>query len=233
VQVAIDAADLGGCLAHPGGDPTQHHLPVLPALDVGGMIAADLDHRLDGVGATQSPSQGGRHAEAADGEGLSQPFPQGRGGAGVGAVQLPGQGLQLGLGDQRVGVAVGGPHPLGHGGGDGVGEPVGHIPQLVQLAALNDWVIEHVGDGAAQRLGAVEHDQQRPGHIESAVAQAGQQVTHHGGVLGGALGQGEGDLGAVQGDPEGDHAGVLGHLDAVDQQRHQVQAGQVGGQQLG
>jgi hypothetical protein len=41
------------------------------------------------------------------------------------------------------------------------------------------------------------------------------------------------DLGAVDGDAEGDHAGVLGHPDAVDQQRHQVQAGQVGGQQLG
>jgi hypothetical protein len=197
------------------------------------MIAADLDHRLNRVRGPQRSSQGGRHAEAADGEGLSQPFPQGRGGAGVGAVQLPGQRLQLGLGDQRVGVAVGGPHPLGHGGGDGVGEPVGHIAQLMQLAALNDGVIEHVGDRAPQRLGAVEDHQQRPGHLESAVAQAGQQVTHHGGVLGGALGQGERDLGAVQGDPEGDHTGVLGHPDAVDQQRHQVQAGQVGGQQLG
>jgi hypothetical protein len=99
----------------------------------------------------------------------------------------------------------------------------------MQLAALHDGVIEHVGDRTAQRLGAVEHHQQGPGHLESAVAQAGQQVTHHGG----ALGQGERNLGAVQGDPESDHAGVLGHPDAVDQQRDQVQAGEVGGQQLG
>jgi hypothetical protein len=44
--------------------------------------------------------------------------------AGVGAVQLPGQRLQLRLGDERVGVAVGGPHPLGHHRGQGVGDPV-------------------------------------------------------------------------------------------------------------
>jgi hypothetical protein len=103
----------------------------------------------------------------------------------------------------------------------------------VQLAALNDGVIEHLGDRTAQRLGAVEHHQQRPGRVESAVAQAGQQVTHHGGVLGGALGQGERDLGAVQGDPQRNHTGVLGHPDPIHQQRHQVQAGQILGEQLG
>jgi hypothetical protein len=89
---------------------------------------------------------------------------------------------------------------------------------------LDHRVVEHVGHRAAQRLGAVDHHQDRPGHLKAAVAQASQQVTHHRGVLGGALGQGERDLGAVDGDAEGDHAGVLGHPDAVQQQRHQVQA---------
>jgi hypothetical protein len=32
VQVAVDAAELLGRLVHPGGDPAQHHLAVLPAL---------------------------------------------------------------------------------------------------------------------------------------------------------------------------------------------------------
>jgi hypothetical protein len=49
---------------------------------------------------------------------------------------------------------------------------------------------------------------------------------------GGTLGQGERDLGAVQGDPQRDHTGVFGHLDAIDQQRNQVQPGQVGREQL-
>ena len=103
----------------------------------------------------------------------------------------------------------------------------------MQLAALDDRVVEHVGDGAAQRLGAVEHHQQRAGHVQPTLAQPNQHLADHGGVLGGALGQGERDLGAIQGDPEGDHAGVLGHPDAVDQQRHPVQARQVGSQQPG
>jgi hypothetical protein len=103
----------------------------------------------------------------------------------------------------------------------------------VELAALDDRVVEHLGHRAAQRLGAVDHHQDRPGSVQAAVAQPGQQVPDHGGVLGRALGQGQRDLGAVQGDAQRDHAGVLGHADAVDQQRDQVQAGQVGGQQLG
>ena len=40
-------------------------------------------------------------------------------------------------------------------------------------------------------------------------------------------------LGPVQVDAEGDHAGVLAEVDAVDQQADQVQLGQIRGQQLG
>jgi hypothetical protein len=96
------------------------------------MVAADLDHRLDGVGAAQGPSQGRWHAKAADGEGLGQSFTEAGCCARVGAVQLPGQCFQLGLGDQRVGMVVGAAHPLGDGGGDGVGEPVGDVAELVK-----------------------------------------------------------------------------------------------------
>ena len=101
----------------------------------------------------------------------------------MGAVQLPGQGLQLGLGDERVGVVVGAAHALGHGRGDRVGEPVRDVAELVELAALDDRVVEHLGDGAAQCLGAVEHDQDRPGHLQPAVAQPYQHLSDHGGVL--------------------------------------------------
>jgi hypothetical protein len=58
----------------------------------------------------------------------------------------------------------------------------------VQLAALYHRVVEHIGDRTAQRLGPIDHHQQRPRHLQTTVAQARQQVTHHGGVLGGALG---------------------------------------------
>jgi hypothetical protein len=94
------------------------------------MITADLNHRLDGVRAAQGSSEGGWHAEAADGQGLGQPFAQGRGGAGVGAVQLTGQRLRLCLGHQRIGMVVGGPHPLGHHRGHCIGEPVADVAEL-------------------------------------------------------------------------------------------------------
>ena len=148
----------------------------------------------------------------------------------MGAVQLAGQGLQLGLGDERVGVVVAAAHALGHGGGDRVGQPVGDIAQLVQLTALDRGMVEDVGDGTAQGFGPVDHNQDGTSHLQAALTQPGQQVGDHAGVLAGALGQAEGDFGAVHGDAERDHAAVLGDLDAVDQQRHQVQPGQVSGE---
>jgi hypothetical protein len=102
----------------------------------------------------------------------------------------------------------------------------------VQLAALYHRVVEHVIDGAAKGLGAVDHHQDRAGHLQPTLAQPDQQVTHHRGVLGGALGQGERDLGPIDRDAQRNHTGVLGHPDAVDQQRHQVQPGQILGEQL-
>jgi hypothetical protein len=70
------------------------------------------------------------HAQPADRQGLGQPFTEAGGGTRVGAVQLPGQGLQVGLGDQRVGVSVGGPHPLGHHRGHRIGKPVADVAEL-------------------------------------------------------------------------------------------------------
>jgi hypothetical protein len=67
----------------------------------------------------------------------------------VGAIQLPHECLKIGLGDQRIRVAIGGPHPLGHHRGQRLGEPVGDVAELVELAALDDRMVEHVGDGAA------------------------------------------------------------------------------------
>jgi hypothetical protein len=55
-------------------------------------------------------------------------------------------------------------------------------------------MVEHLGHGAAQRLGAVEHDQQRAGDVQPAVAQPNQHLGDQGGVRGGALGQSEGTL---------------------------------------
>jgi hypothetical protein len=75
--------------------------------------------------------------EAQHGQRLGEPFTQRRSRAGVGAVQLTGEGLELGLGGQCGLGVVGLPHPLGYGDGEVVGQPVSDIAQLVQFMPMS------------------------------------------------------------------------------------------------
>jgi hypothetical protein len=87
VQVTVDAAELVAGLDHPGRAPAQRHLPVAPALDVGGVLAAHRDHRLDAVRRAQRAGEGGRHTKAQHREGLAQALAQAGRRAWVGAFQ--------------------------------------------------------------------------------------------------------------------------------------------------
>jgi hypothetical protein len=60
------------------------------------------------------------------------------------------------------------------------------VSKLVLLASGDHGMVEHVQDRAAQRLGAVQHAQDRPGDIQATLAQPDQQLAGQGGVLGGA-----------------------------------------------
>jgi hypothetical protein len=53
----------------------------------------------------------------------------------------------------------------------------------VQLASGDHGVIEHVEYRAAQRLGPIEHRQDRTGDLQAALAQPDQQLGDQGGVL--------------------------------------------------
>ena len=87
--------------------------------------------------------------------------------------------------------------------------------------------------GRRQSLGAVDDDQQRPGHVEAPLSQADEQVGHQRGVLGRALHYSQRVLGAVYADAHGDDEQVVGEVHPVDHEGHQVQGRQVGSQQLG
>jgi hypothetical protein len=50
LQEALDTAELAFGGEHPGRGPTQRHLAVLPVPHPAGVVANDLDHRLDRVG---------------------------------------------------------------------------------------------------------------------------------------------------------------------------------------
>ena len=86
-------------------------------------------------------------------------------------------------------------------------------------------MVEHGLDAGDERLGPVEHAQDRPGRVQAPVAQVGQQIAHDGGVLGVALGQAERVFGAVDADPQGDDAEMIGEVHTVDHERHQVELG--------
>ena len=87
----------------------------------------------------------------------------------------------------------------------------------------------------ARRSALAPSSTARTGRVVSrpAVAEVDDQVGDEGGVLRGSFDQAEGMLGPVDPDAEGDDAQVPGEVDAVDHQRHQIEARQVRGQQLG
>ena len=94
VGVADDLAELGLGLEHPGGGPAQAHVTGLPALDVAAGAADGVDHRLDRVRRGQRLLQPAADPEAGEGQRLLEALAQRAGRAGVGALQLAGEGLQ-------------------------------------------------------------------------------------------------------------------------------------------
>jgi hypothetical protein len=114
------------------------------------MIPADPDHRLDAVGRAQRAGQGGRHPQGQDGQRLGDTLAQRGGGAGVSFVQLGGEPGQQSLGLQgrcRV-VSLAYPPP-GHLP-EPAGQLVDHVPDLVFLASLDDWLVEYGPDRRGQ-----------------------------------------------------------------------------------
>jgi len=151
----------------------------------------------------------------------------------VGALEFLGEGLQLRVGeDRRVGT-VGGAHLLGDGRGEVIGQLVGHISDLVQLASLDHRVVEDPQHRGPQGLAAVDADEDRGAGVQAAIAQPGQQIGDHRGVLRRTLSQPERVLGAVDADPQRHHAQVLAEVHAVDHQRDKIQLTQRRGEQLG
>ena len=108
-----------------------------------------------------------------------------------------------------------------------------HISDLVQLTALDHRVIEHIEHRRAQRLGPVDPDEHRTGDVQAPLPQVHQQPADQRGVLRRALHQRQRVLGALDVNAHRDDTAGLGEVHAVDHQRHQIQPGQIGRQQLG
>jgi hypothetical protein len=137
MEVTVDPAELLAGFDHPGGALTQRHHSVLPVFDVAGVfrqISIMLSTKLvlrrvrARVGATPRRSTVRISVSPSRNEAA----------AGVGAFQLTGQGLKLGLGTQRgLGVSglgvIGRAHPLGHHRTQLLGPSIMNISQLMQV----------------------------------------------------------------------------------------------------
>ena len=85
-----------------------------------------------------------------------------------------------------------------------LGQVVEHVAFLVPDAALHGRLAEDVADRLAQRLGAVDHEQDALLGVEAALDEVGEQRGRDGRVLGRAFPEPERDLDALGGDPERD-----------------------------
>lgn len=115
----------------------------------------------------------------------------------MGLVRLTGQHLELHLSEQRTVGVVGRAHLRPDRPAQAMRELVLNLPDLVQLASSQNGVVEDVHDGLAQGAAAIEHDQDLPGHVQTVVTQADEQIRCRGGVLGRALHQRERMPGAL------------------------------------
>ena len=105
---------------------------------------------------------------------------------------------------------------------------------LVAMAAMHQRVLaEDVLDRPPQRLGAVDHEQDRLLWVEAAVDEIGQQGACQRGVLGRPLPQPERDLDAVGRDAERHDVRALRDLDAVEHHHRQAHVLKATTHQLG
>jgi hypothetical protein len=105
-----------------------------------------------------------------------------------------------------------------------LGQVAEHVALFVADTPLDRRVdTEHLVDGLAQRLGAVDHDEHALLDIEAALDQVGEQRGGDGSVLGRAVPQPERVLGPVGVDPQGDDAAAALELDPVEHQHRQPQ----------
>ena len=111
-------------------------------------------------------------------------LPERGGGAGVGAVQLKRQCVELLEREVVVGLLQGPAQPGLDGLAVALGEMVKHVALLVLRTALDgDVVAEHPADGFPQALRSVDHEQNALLDVEAAVDQTASSAPGDGRVL--------------------------------------------------
>jgi hypothetical protein len=122
-----------------------------------------------------------------------------------------------------VGFGPGAAQPPLDRGAVTLGQVLEHVSLLVPDAPVDEGALaEHRPDRLAQRLGAIDHEQDRLLGIQASVDEVRQQRGGDGGVLGAALPQPERELYAFGGDSQRHHVGAALDLDSVDHHHRQA-----------
>jgi hypothetical protein len=104
------------------------------------------------------------------------------------------------------------------------------VSELVDLAAVNQRRRpKRLGDGFVQRLGAVENDQQAAIGAQPTALKIGQETLANGGILSRSVPEAERVFGTRVIDAEGHHEAVFADVDAIDEQRHEIDPVKRGG----
>ena len=98
-----------------------------------------------------------------------------------------------------------------------------HVSALVLPAAMNDGIrAERADDGCTEGLATIEHEQPRLLNVQPSLDQVAEQHVADRLVLRGAFPQAKGMLAAIRIDAQGNDNTVLGDLDAIHEDSHQV-----------
>src|SRR3954447_21694602 len=164
----------------------QGHRGISPALHVAADLPDGAVHGLDDVGAGQRAAQLPGQPQADDTQDLIQSFQDGGGDAGPLLVQPSRQVPDPLLGPGGILHLPGLPESLAHPGVRLLGQTLGNVAGLVNLAALDRRVpAKGAADRLGQGLGAVDDEQPRYRRVEAALDQVVEQRLNRGGVFGG------------------------------------------------
>ena len=163
--------------------PTHRHLSVPPAADAPSVLTNPRVRRVDDVRRRQAPAQRLRQSKAIDGEHLREPFAQAR--RRRRPLPLQPGGILLQLSHALVGLQLPGrPQCRPRLVVLRLRQMAEHIANLVIPTPLDRVLrVEHVTDGAAQRLGAVDHEQTAAVRPQPALDQLLEQPRRHRRVL--------------------------------------------------
>jgi hypothetical protein len=135
--VTAHAPETAAGFVEPGGDPAHEHPAIAPAPDVTHEVADEAVEILDRVRAAQRAVERPGDTEPSQSQRLVEPFPQGRGGAGMGLVETGRELFEPALGQRGIGQPVGFAERAADPRAQRLGQMLQDVARLVDLMPIS------------------------------------------------------------------------------------------------